>query len=62
MKVSAEKHGEPPQLNQALSMLKNGMAFVFYSLSRVSRNVVDTIGIGETIHKKGADMVSLSEK
>ncbi|MDH0826576.1 recombinase family protein [Acinetobacter johnsonii] len=60
--ISGKNTVNRPQLNQALSMLKNGMAFVFYSLSRVSRNVVDTIGIGETIHKKGADMVSLSEK
>lgn len=51
-----------PQLNEALSMLKKGMAFVFYSLSRVSRNVIDTITIGDQISKSGADMVSLSEK
>lgn len=51
-----------PQLNEALSMLKKGMAFVFYSLSRVSRNVIDTITIGDKISKSGADMVSLSEK
>ncbi|WP_228270265.1 recombinase family protein [Acinetobacter bereziniae] len=51
-----------PQLNEALSMLKKGMAFVFYSLSRVSRNVIDTITIGDTISRSGADMVSLSEK
>lgn len=51
-----------PQLNLALSMLQKGMAFVFYSLSRVSRNVIDTITIGDKISKSGADMVSLSEK
>lgn len=51
-----------PQLNQALSLLKQDMAFVFYSLSRVSRNVIDTISIGERIRTAGADMVSLSEK
>ena len=51
-----------PQLNEALSLLKKGMAFVFYSLSRVSRNVIDTITIGDKISKSGADMVSLSEK
>lgn len=51
-----------PKLNEALSLLKKDMAFVFYSLSRVSRNVIDTITIGEHIRKAGADMVSLSEK
>lgn len=51
-----------PQLHEALSLLKKDMAFVFYSLSRVSRNVIDTINIGEQIRTAGADMVSLSEK
>ncbi len=51
-----------PQLNEALSLLKKDMAFVFYSLSRVSRNVIDTISIGERIRVAGADMVSLSER
>lgn len=50
-----------PKLNEALSQLQEGMAFVFYSLSRVSRNVIDTITIGERIGNLGADMVSLSE-
>lgn len=51
-----------PKLHEALSLLKKDMAFVFYSLSRVSRNVIDTITIGEQIRTAGADMVSLSEK
>ena len=51
-----------PKLNEALSLLNKDMAFVFYSLSRVSRNVIDTITIGERIRTAGADMVSLSEK
>ena len=51
-----------PKLHEALSLLKKDMVFVFYSLSRVSRNVIDTITIGESIRKAGADMVSLSEK
>ncbi|MEX5443554.1 recombinase family protein [Acinetobacter schindleri] len=60
--ISGKNTANRPQLNEALSLLKKGNAFVFYSLSRVSRNVIDTINIGERIRKKGADMVSLSEK
>lgn len=47
---------------KALSRVKKGMAFVCYSLSRISRDTVDTIQISRTIEKAGADLVSLSEK
>ena len=60
--ISGKNITNRPQLNKALSLLKKDMAFVFYSLSRISRNVIDTILIGEQIRKASADMVSLSEK
>lgn len=60
--ISGKDTANRPQLTEALELLKKGNAFVFYSLSRVSRNVIDTINIGDRIRKKGADMVSLSEK
>lgn len=60
--ISGKGTANRPQLNEALELLEKGNAFVFYSLSRVSRNVIDTINIGDQIRKKGADMVSLSEK
>lgn len=47
---------------QALSKVKKGMAFVCYSLSRISRDTVDTIQISRRIENAGADLVSLSEK
>lgn len=47
---------------QALSKVKRGMAFVCYSLSRISRDTVDTIQISKRIENAGADLVSLSEK
>lgn len=50
-----------PKLNEALESLQKGMVFVFYSLSRVSRNTIDTLTIAERINSAGADMVSLSE-
>lgn len=49
-------------MQQALRNIKKDMAFVFYSLSRISRNLVDTINISQAIEKTGADLVSLSEK
>lgn len=47
---------------EALSNIKRGMAFICYSLSRISRDTVDTLSISREIEKKGADLVSLSEK
>lgn len=49
-------------INTALNKLKKGMAFVCYSLSRISRDTIDTIQISRRIEKLGADLVSLSEK
>lgn len=60
--ISGKNVNNRPKLAEALSLLEKDMAFVFYSLSRVSRNVIDTIAIGEQIRKASADMVSLSEK
>lgn len=60
--ISGKNINNRPKLTEALSLLEKDMAFVFYSLSRVSRNVIDTIAIGEQIRKASADMVSLSEK
>lgn len=60
--ISGKNINNRPKLTEALSLLEKDMAFVFYSLSRVSRNVIDTIAIGEQIRQASADMVSLSEK
>lgn len=60
--ISGKNTINRPQLNEALDALSDGMVFAFYSLSRISRNVIDTINIGERIRNAGADMVSLSEK
>lgn len=59
--ISGKKMINRPMLQEALSSLKKGMVFVFYSLSRVSRNTIDTLTIADLINNKGADMVSLSE-
>nr|WP_314367201.1 recombinase family protein [uncultured Acinetobacter sp.] len=49
-------------MKAALAEVKKDMAFVCYSLSRVSRDVEDTIRIARTIEQKGADLVSINEK
>ncbi|HEO1794639.1 TPA: recombinase family protein [Acinetobacter baumannii] len=47
---------------KALSAVSEGMAFICYSLSRISRDTIDTIQISRQLEKAGADLVSLSEK
>lgn len=49
-------------MKAALAEVKKDMAFVCYSLSRVSRDIEDTIRIARTIEQKGADLVSINEK
>ena len=49
-------------LFDAIDALNKGDALVVYSLSRLARSTKDTIEISETLQKKGADLVSLSEK
>ncbi len=49
-------------LQNALSQVKKNMALVVYSLSRLARSTKDCITIGETLKKKGSDLVSLTEK
>jgi site-specific DNA recombinase len=54
------KHREA--LQSALQSIEKGDALVVYSLSRLSRSTKDTIEIAEALDKKGADLVSISEK
>jgi site-specific DNA recombinase len=49
-------------LQSALNVIKTGMAIVCYSLSRLSRSTKDMLSIAEELEKKGADLVSLTEK
>ena len=59
--ISGKSMLKRKELQNALAMLEKGMVFVFYSLSRVSRNTIDALTIAERINAAGADMVSLSE-
>ena len=51
-----------PGLQPALAATGKGMALVAYSMSRVARSTKDMISITERMEKRGADLVSLSER
>lgn len=51
-----------PALQEALRSLSRGDSLVVYSLSRLARSTRDTLMIAETLERKGADLVSLSER
>lgn len=51
-----------PALQEALKTISRGDSLVVYSLSRLARSTRDTLMIAETLERKGADLVSLSER
>ncbi|BDU74897.1 recombinase family protein [Mesoterricola silvestris] len=51
-----------PALQDALRAVGRGESLVVYSLSRLARSTRDTLLIAESLDRKGADLVSLSEK
>ena len=51
-----------PGLQAALAATGKGMALVAYSISRVARSTADMLEIATGLEKRGADLVSLSEK
>lgn len=60
--LSGKRMDTRKELLAALTALKKGMALVSYSLSRLARSTKDALAIAETIQKKKADLVSLSEQ
>ena len=56
------KNCNRPGLQAALNAVGKGDALVVYSLSRLSRSIRDTMDISDKLNRKGADLVSLSEK
>jgi site-specific DNA recombinase len=60
--ISGRRMKNRPGLQQALDATKKEMVLVVYSLSRMSRSVKDTLTISDSLDKRGADLVSLSEK
>ncbi len=51
-----------PALQEALRTIQAGDSLVVYSLSRLARSTRDTLMIAETLERRGADLVSLSER
>lgn len=51
-----------PGLQAALAATGKGMALVAYSISRIARSTADMLEIATGLEKRGADLVSLSEK
>ena len=60
--LSGRRADNRPALQEALAELSDGDALVCYSLSRLARSTRDAIAISESLQKRGADLVSLSEK
>lgn len=60
--LSGRRADNRPALQDALNDLGQGAALVVYSLSRLARSTRDAISIAEQIEKRGADLVSISEK
>ena len=60
--LSGKRADNRPALQEALNAVGKGDALIVYSLSRLARSTKDTITIAEALDKRGADLVSLSEK
>ncbi|AWL27190.1 recombinase family protein (plasmid) [Acinetobacter defluvii] len=60
--LSGKSVAHRKDLQEALLALNKGMAFVCYSLSRVSRKLEDMLKISNHIKDTGADLISLSER
>jgi DNA invertase Pin-like site-specific DNA recombinase len=60
--ISGKRADNRPGLQDALAMVSKGDALIVYSLSRLSRSTKDALVLSETLAKKEADLVSLSEK
>jgi len=60
--ISGKRSDNRPGLQDALRMVSKGDALIVYSLSRLSRSTKDALVLSETLTKKEADLVSLSER
>lgn len=60
--ITGTSMGKRPGLQAAIAATGKGMALVAYSISRIARSTRDMLEIAEDIQRKGADLVSLTEK
>lgn len=60
--ISGASMGGREGLQAALKATGKGMALVAYSISRLARSTRDMLDIADRLDRKGADLVSLTEK
>jgi len=60
--ISGKAMGNREGLQAALDAVGKGMALVAYSMSRLSRSTKDMLEIADKLERRGADLVSLTEK
>jgi site-specific DNA recombinase len=60
--ISGAKMKNRKELEHALKVIRKDMALITYSLSRLTRSTKDLYQIADCLEKRGADLVSLSEK
>jgi len=60
--LSGASMGKREGLQAALKATGKGMALVAYSISRLARSTRDMLDIADLLDRKGADLVSLTEK
>lgn len=60
--ISGAGMDKRPGLQAAIAATGKGMALVAYSISRLARSTADMLEIAAGLEKKGADLVSLSER
>ena len=59
--ISGKSMDKRTGLQDALKATGKGMALIVYSLSRLARSTQDTLSIADTINKRCADLVSITE-
>ena len=60
--IASGKTTKRPGLQNALGSCGRGDVLIVYSLSRLSRSVMDTLAIADSLNQRGVDLVSLSER
>jgi len=60
--ISGKAMGNRQGLSEALDAVGKGNALVSYSMSRVSRSTRDMLSLADLLEKKGADLVSVTER
>lgn len=60
--ISGKRSDNRPGLQAALDAVEAGDAFIVFSLSRLSRSLLDTITLSNLLQKRGVDLVSITDR